>query len=86
MTWNVIVARPAERAFRKMQGMDTKRVLAALQDMAEEPFQGDVVALQGVHKGSFRRRVGQWRIFFDVDTERNTVSVTNILRRSSTTY
>ncbi len=60
MTWNVIVARPAERAFKKIPRKDAARVMTALQGMAEHPFHGDVVALQGIHKGSFRRRVGSW--------------------------
>jgi len=35
---------------------------------------------------AFRRRVGSWRIFYDVYPERQVVSVVDIVRRTSTTY
>ena len=53
--------------------------------MEENPFQGDVRKLQGGLEG-FRRRVGDWRIFFDVYPEEHRVVVTAIERRTSTTY
>jgi mRNA-degrading endonuclease RelE of RelBE toxin-antitoxin system len=53
--------------------------------MEENPFQGDVRKLRGGREG-FRRRVGDWRIFFDVYPEEHRVVVTAIERRTSTTY
>lgn len=53
--------------------------------MAADPFVGDVEPLKGT-PNSFRRRVGDWRIFFDVDRERRIVDVTDIARRTTTTY
>ena len=53
--------------------------------MEENPFHGDVRKLQGGREG-FRRRVGDWRIFFDVYPEEHRVVVTAIERRTSTTY
>ena len=86
MSWNVVINRPAQRAFKVLPKKDTERIAAALRSMQQDPFGGDVVALRGVHKGSFRRRIGSWRLLFDVDTETRTVSVNDILRRSSKTY
>ncbi len=86
MTWQVVVTRPAERAFRKMPKKDAARVAEALRRMAENPFDGDIVALQGPHKGAFRRRLGHWRLFFDVQTVEKRVIVLNIRRRTSQTY
>jgi len=53
--------------------------------MEENPFLGDVRKLKGGQEG-FRRRVGDWRIFFDLYPEEHRVVVTAIERRSSTTY
>ena len=84
--WNVIVARRAQRDFRKVSKSDFERIKTALLAMKENLFTGDAKALRGEYGGSFRRRVGSWRIFFGVDFKSKTVSVTGILRRSSTTY
>jgi mRNA-degrading endonuclease RelE of RelBE toxin-antitoxin system len=53
--------------------------------MEQDPFSGDVIPLTN-ERSAFRRRVGDWRIFFDVYRERTLVEVTDIERRSSTTY
>ena len=53
--------------------------------MEGNPFLGDVRKLRGGGEG-FRRRVGDWRIFFDIHSEEHRVVVTAIERRTSTTY
>ena len=52
--------------------------------MARNPFAGDVARLKGSQ--SYRRRVGDWRLFFDVYPERRLVEVTELARRTTTTY
>jgi len=53
--------------------------------MRDDPFRGDVVPLRH-QPAAFRRRVGAWRIFFDVDRERARIAVTEVVRRTTTTY
>jgi mRNA-degrading endonuclease RelE of RelBE toxin-antitoxin system len=53
--------------------------------MEQDPFSGDVVRLMA-QPVAWRRRVGDWRILFDVEPERRRVLVYDILRRTSTTY
>jgi mRNA-degrading endonuclease RelE of RelBE toxin-antitoxin system len=53
--------------------------------MADDPFAGDVLKLEG-EGNRWRRRVGSYRSFFILDTTANTVAVTAIVRRTSNTY
>jgi mRNA-degrading endonuclease RelE of RelBE toxin-antitoxin system len=53
--------------------------------MKENPLLGDVRKPKGGQEG-FRRRVGDWRIFFDIYPEGHRVLVTAIERRTSTMY
>jgi len=53
--------------------------------MARDPFAGDVQRLKD-QPTAFRRRVGDWRIFFDVYAEQRLVEVTDIARRPTTTH
>ena len=69
-----------------MQVRDRTRVNAALEAMTDDPFTGDVTSLKGPYHGLFRRRVGSWRLIFELDPERRLVLVHDILRRSSHTY
>jgi mRNA-degrading endonuclease RelE of RelBE toxin-antitoxin system len=59
--------------------------MRALEEMGQDPFAGDVVRLTN-QPTAFRRRVGDWRIFFDADTVARLVEVTAIERRTTTTY
>ena len=59
--------------------------MAALDAMQAEPLAGDVKALTG-YPVAFRRRVGSYRILFDLDPAQREVLVHDVVRRSSTTY
>jgi mRNA-degrading endonuclease RelE of RelBE toxin-antitoxin system len=53
--------------------------------MERDPFGGDIVCLQA-QPAAWRRRVGSYRIFFDVHYDTRLVLITGIVRRTSTTY
>jgi mRNA-degrading endonuclease RelE of RelBE toxin-antitoxin system len=56
-----------------------------LDEMTTDPFSGDVPPLKN-QSSAFRRRVGNWRIFFDVSHDQRLVEVTSIERHTTTTY
>lgn len=51
--------------------------------MAADPFSGDIRRLEPC---GWRRRVGNYRIFFDIDMDLHLIQVTAISRRTSSTY
>ena len=85
MIWTLHVAGPAAKALKRIPQKDVEHIRFALKSMQENPFAGDVVALKG-QPTAFRRRVGNWRIFFDLYADQRFLVVTNIKRRTSTTY
>jgi len=84
MEWIVVLAGPAKKALKRVPTSDRTRILAALGEMQQNPFSGDIRKLQGLP--GFRRRVGNWRILFEVVPERSHVVIASIERRTSTTY
>jgi mRNA-degrading endonuclease RelE of RelBE toxin-antitoxin system len=84
MEWTVVLAGPARKSLKRISATDKTRILAALAEMQQNPFRGDIRKLQGLP--GFRRRVGNWRIFFEVLPESKQVVVAAIERRTSTTY
>jgi len=84
MEWTVLLAGPARKSLSRIPAADRKRILAALDEMQQDPFGGDVRKLQALP--GFRRRVGNWRIFFEIVPDRREVVVAAIARRTSTTY
>ena len=85
MDWNIVVAKAAQKQVARLPAKDQEKIAAALVAMAGDPFSGDILKLEG-EEGRWRRRVGSHRIFFKVDAGRKTVSVSAIVRRTSTTY
>lgn len=85
MSWQLRVANRAQKELKRVPAKDRERILAALHEMSENPFSGDIVLLKGQLTG-WRRRVRNYRIFFDVYPDISLVDVTDIARRSSTTY
>jgi mRNA-degrading endonuclease RelE of RelBE toxin-antitoxin system len=85
MKWTVLVAKPARQQHARFPAKDRVRISAAVAQLADDPFSGDVQKLEG--DGSrWRRREGSYRIFFSLDSAARTVSVSAILRRTSKTY
>jgi mRNA-degrading endonuclease RelE of RelBE toxin-antitoxin system len=84
MEWTVVLSGPARGSLKRVPAGDKKRIRAALGDMQHDPFHGDIGKLQGLP--GFRRRVGDWRSFFEVAPEPRQVVIAAIERRTSTTY
>jgi mRNA interferase RelE/StbE len=85
MRWDLIISSPATRDLRHVPRSDLLRVDAALNSMRDEPYGGDTKVLRG-GDGVFRRRVGVWRITFELRREQHLVVVLRVKRRSSKTY
>jgi mRNA interferase RelE/StbE len=85
MSWTLRVARRAEKSLAKSPAKDRGRIVAAIGQMRDDPFAGDVVRLEG-EDNTWRRRVGSYRIIFEIDVKALTVDVLDVRRRTSTTY
>lgn len=85
MPWGLLIAKPATRDLREPSRDDLQRINAAFEAMRSDPYSGDVKFLRG-SGGTLRRRVGAWRIFFEVHRANRTVVILAVKRRSSTTY
>ena len=84
MQWTVALSSRAQKDLRRLPARDRNRVAAALEAMRTDPLSGDVVKLKG--QAAFRRRVGEYRILFDIEFRSRTARVFAVLRRSTTTY
>jgi mRNA-degrading endonuclease RelE of RelBE toxin-antitoxin system len=87
MSWACELTADAERDLKDLPKAIQKRVARVAGRMADDPFQGNVKALQGEEwKGVYRRRIGDYRILFTADRKRELITILRILRRSGKTY
>lgn len=85
MAWQLRIAKQAGKRLARVPRKDRERIAAALAEMRESPFRGDIARLKN-ESAAWRLRVGNYRIFFDLDMEELRVDVTDIRRRTTTTY
>jgi mRNA interferase RelE/StbE len=85
MTWGLVIGNRAERQLRRLSAPERERIDDAFEEMRDDPFSGDVKLLAGLG-GTLRRRVGQWRILFELDEPRQLIVVLAVKRRASNTY
>ena len=85
MTWKLHVARSAEKELKRIPSKDRDRIISALQALCNNPFSGDIARLSN-QPTAWRRRIGDWRIFYDLYPDKQLIAVAAIRRRSSTTY
>jgi mRNA interferase RelE/StbE len=85
MTWNLLIAGPAQKELQRLPQNDLERVKRALLAMRADPFYGDIKRLHGAPI-VWRRRVGNYRIIYDLYFDRQVIIIKAILRRTSKTY
>ena len=87
MPWAIELSAEAEKQLRKLPRDRRERIVCAIDEMEQDPFKGDVKPLQGpAWSGRFRKRVGDYRIIFTVNSAEAKVRISAILIRSEKTY
>ena len=85
MNWILLVAKPAQRDLETLPKRDQARLERTLDALQTDPFSGDG-DIKRLHPPGWRRRVGSYRIFYDLHLDERRIVVTAIKRRTSTTY
>lgn len=85
MNWVVLLTDSAKKQLRRVPPRDRARIDIAITHMEEDPFQGDIIKLGGEHN-RWRRRMGAYRIMYNLVPEKRDIFIYDIKRRTSSTY
>ena len=85
MSWFVVLTNIAEKQLRRIPREYRERIDDILQEMREDPFRGDVIKLGGDGE-RWRRRIGAYRIMYNLSQKERTLFIYDIRRRTSSTY
>lgn len=85
MSWIVVLTNAARKELRSIPRKDRARLDAVITTMEENPFQGDIVKLGG-ESNRWRRRVGAYRIMYNLVSNERGIFIYDIKRRTSNTY
>jgi len=85
MKWGLVIANRAKRHHRRLSIEERAQIDHALSEISENPLAGDVKFLRGT-RGVLRRRIGDWRVIFEIDREKRIILIVDVTRRASHTY
>ena len=88
MRYQVVVAKDAQDQFRKLDGRWRSRLKQAMRTHLERQPKREsksrIKRLRGLRKPQYRMRVGNMRVFYDVNDEINRVEVLGFLDKPDT--
>lgn len=85
MCWTIVIGVQAEKQLRKFPTKDYERIRRVIDAMEIDPFFGDVNKLSGT-ENIWRRRIGNYRILYEINESRKLIYMSDIKRRTSSTY
>lgn len=84
-TWRVHIPKRVAKQIKRFPRSDYARILTILRDFEYDPWIGDITKIKD-EENKWRRRVGNYRIFYSVYQEIKIVEIKEIERRTSNTY
>ena len=85
MNWRVKIANRALKQMKRIPKKDAKRLLFVLEGLKSDPYQGDIEKIKG-EDNVWRKRIGDYRILYEVKLKQKSIDVFQIRRRTTTTY
>lgn len=84
-SWRVVVTSAAEKQLYRIRAEDRERLDLVIRRIEENPFDGDVIKLGG-EENHWRRRIGSYRLMYNILYEERIIVIYDIRRRTSSTY
>ena len=84
--YRAVFSRRAQKAFLALPEAQARRLKAAIEELRQEPRRHGTIKLEHAPVAQYRRRVGDWRILFDIDDRNRVIEIVDIRRRGEQTY
>jgi len=84
-SWDLRVDEKVLKALKKIPKTEAKRITVAIRALPDDPYAGDIRKVRG-EKATWRRRIGEYRIFYEVYQTEKRIDVRWVERKGSKTY
>ncbi len=84
-SWELRVKESVYKTLSKFPGRDNARLTDIIERLADDPHHGDIEKMKGKEE-TWRRRVGAYRIFYEIIPGRRIIFIFRVERRASKTY
>ena len=79
MIYTIDILRSAQKSLSRINRQDQERIIAAIEDLAEEPRPSGCKKLTG--RSAWRIRIGNYRVIYEIQDDRLVITVLNIGHR-----
>jgi len=77
--YTIDILRSAQKSLSRINRQDQERIIAAIEDLAEEPRPSGCKKLTG--RSAWRIRIGNYRVIYEIQDDRLVITVLNIGHR-----
>lgn len=85
MSWHLVIDHSVSKDLKRVPRNIASRVFSVIEELQYDPYVGDIEKMSG-EKNLWRRRTGDYRIFYEVLVREKTLRVMHVARRTSKTY
>lgn len=85
MNWKIYLTSGARKRVKRLPRDVAANIKTEIDRMTSDLFSGDIEKMSG-HENGWRKRIGSYRIFYEIRLEVKLIIVFKIERRTSTTY
>lgn len=83
--WKLRIRSKVFKVLEKFPYQDRDRLLAGIERLPVNPYEGNTAKMEG-EMHTWRKRIGNYRIFFELIPKDKSIYVFRLERRTSTTY
>ena len=83
--WDLQVDPSVQKVLRKIPPEYAERIIFIIRMLPADPYFGDIQKMKG-EENSWRRRAGEYRLFYKILTDERVILVFHLERRTSSTY
>ncbi len=84
--YQVIFSKKALKSIKKFPSNYQLKIRVVAEKLSVEPFTLDIRKLESSYNASHRLRVGNYRLFLEIDTTLKTVVIIDVEHRTTQTY
>ena len=85
MNWELRIDRVVKKQLQRIPKKESQRLFMVIQELVVNPYAGDIEKMEGMDD-LWRRRVGSYRIKYEVNVAKKIIHVISAERRASNTY
>lgn len=85
MNWELRLRTRVRKTLARFPKKDQRQILIVFKELSVNPYAGDIEKIEG-ENNVWRRRVGAYRIFYEVFPKEKFIYIFRIRRRGSKTY